>query len=42
MPGTSEKLLTMAERVRRGLPLWHICDRNDMETPPIKKRPKPR
>ena len=34
MPGTSEKLTVLAERARRGLPLWHACDRDDMEAPP--------
>ena len=27
MPGTSEKLNVLSERVRRGLPLWHPADR---------------
>ncbi|HPM82376.1 MAG TPA: hypothetical protein PLF81_16825 [Candidatus Anammoximicrobium sp.] len=27
MPGTDEKLVVMAERVRQGLPLWHPEDR---------------
>jgi hypothetical protein len=27
MPGTSEKLDVMAERLRQGLPLWHPRDR---------------
>ena len=40
MPGTSEKLQVMAERVRRGLPLWHRSDRNDMETPPLVAKPR--
>lgn len=34
MPGTPEKLLAMAERAKRGLPLWHVSDREDMEAPP--------
>ncbi len=34
MPGTQEKLFTMAERARKGLPLWHVQDRDDMESPP--------
>lgn len=42
MPGTSEKLIQLAERVRRGLPLWHMYDRDDMETPPHAESPKPR
>ena len=27
MPGTDEKLIVMAERLRQGLPLWHPEDR---------------
>ena len=27
LPGTDEKLPILAERVRRGLPLWHPSDR---------------
>jgi hypothetical protein len=43
MPGTDEKLLVMAERVRRGLPLWHVNDRDDVESPPcVTVRRKPR
>ena len=34
MPGTRERLCDMAERVQRGLPLWHANDRNDVESPP--------
>jgi hypothetical protein len=34
MPGTDEKLTILAERARRGLPLWHMKDRNDVESPP--------
>ncbi len=34
MPGTTEKLLVLAERAKRGLPLWHVSDRNDVEAPP--------
>ena len=30
MPGTQEKLLVMAERIRSGLPLWHPADRDDL------------
>ncbi len=40
MPGTTEKLQVLAERVRRGLPLWHSSDRNDMETPPLVWKPR--
>ncbi|MEN6458642.1 MAG: hypothetical protein ABFC63_06895 [Thermoguttaceae bacterium] len=39
MPGTEEKLLVLAERARKGLPLWHAEDRDDMESPPP---PRPR
>lgn len=38
MPGTSEKVEMLAERVRTGLPLWHPRDRNDVETPPRRDR----
>jgi hypothetical protein len=31
MPGTQGKLTALAERVRRGLPLWHPQDRQDSE-----------
>ena len=31
MPGTPDKLTALAERVRRGLPLWHPHDRQDCE-----------
>ena len=31
VPGTSEKLLILAERARAGLPLWHERDRADYE-----------
>jgi hypothetical protein len=31
MPGTKAKLTALAERVRRGLPLWHPGDRQDCE-----------
>ena len=31
MPGTPTKLMALAERVRRGLPLWHPEDRQDCE-----------
>ena len=34
MPGTKEKLCTLAHRVERGLPLWHVNDRSDVEAPP--------
>jgi hypothetical protein len=31
MPGTQAKLVALAERVSRGLPLWHPADRQDCE-----------
>jgi hypothetical protein len=34
MPGTREKLSVLAERARKGLPLWHVNDREDIEAPP--------
>jgi hypothetical protein len=34
MPGTREKLTALAERAQRGLPLWHVADRDDVESPP--------
>jgi hypothetical protein len=45
MPGTTEKLLVLAERAERGLPLWNVKDRNDVEAPPpppVLLRRKPR
>jgi hypothetical protein len=44
MPGTSEKLTLLAERAQRGLPLWHVKDRDDVEAPPpaVTLRRKPR
>jgi hypothetical protein len=44
MPGTSEKLMMLAERAKRGLPLWHVKDRSDVEEPPPPslRRKKPR
>jgi hypothetical protein len=40
MPGTKEKLKVLAERVAKGLPLWHSEDRSDMETPSPRKKPR--
>lgn len=37
MPGTAEKVETMAERVRSGLPLWHLADRCELDAPPVRK-----
>jgi len=31
MPGSGEKLVVLAERVRRGLPLWHPEDRHSYD-----------
>ena len=31
MPGTKEKLKILAQRVQRGLPLWHSQDRQDFD-----------
>ena len=31
MPGTTDKLSVLAERVRLGLPLWHPCDRQEYD-----------
>ncbi|MGA2068285.1 MAG: hypothetical protein ABSG86_25155 [Thermoguttaceae bacterium] len=43
MPGTDEKIRMMAERIRRGMPLWHAADRLDMESPaPARLRCRPR
>jgi hypothetical protein len=43
MPGTDEKLTILAERAKRGLPLWHAKDRDDVESPaPVRLRRKPR
>jgi hypothetical protein len=41
MPGTKEKLDVLADRVRKGQPLWHPWDRDDMDAPPQRIR-KPR
>lgn len=38
MPGTEEKLLVMAERVRCGLPIWHRSDREEIDAPPPPRR----
>lgn len=37
MPGTWEKVETLAERIRTGLPLWHPFDRDDAESPRVRK-----
>ena len=41
MPGTKEKLQTLADRVHGGLPLWHPEDRDDIDQPARANR-KPR
>jgi len=40
MPGTKEKLQTLAERVELGLPLWHKEDRDDVEAPSPLNKPR--
>ena len=40
MPGTREKLRIMAQRIAGGLPLWHKEDREDMEAPPPRRKPR--
>jgi hypothetical protein len=41
MPGTQEKVAMLAERLSRGMPLWHEADRNDMEAPtPVRRKPR--
>ena len=40
MPGTKEKLKTLAERVQLGLPLWHEADRDDVEAPSPVTKPR--
>ncbi len=40
MPGTKEKLSVLAERVQKGLPLWHPDDRNGMDQPFRPNKPR--
>lgn len=40
LPGTQAKLEVLAERVQRGLPLWHTNDRLDCENLPEDKMPR--
>lgn len=40
LPGSSEKLDVLAERLRRGLPLWHDSDRLDCENLPLDRLPR--
>lgn len=38
MPGTKDKLKTLAQRAQNGLPLWHADDRDDVEShSPVRK-----
>jgi hypothetical protein len=39
MPGTDAKLSVLAERVRRGLPLWHPSDRQEYDDPRANRDP---
>ena len=41
MPGTRGKLDVLANRVHKGLPLWHSEDREDLDDPlPLIRRPR--
>ena len=40
MPGTKDKLKTLAERAANGLPLWHESDRDDVESPSTARKPR--
>ena len=40
MPGTKEKLKTLAQRAQNGLPLWHADDRDDVESPSPVRKPR--
>jgi hypothetical protein len=40
MPGTKDKLKTLAQRAHDGLPLWHPLDRDDIEAPPPPRKPR--
>lgn len=40
MPGTQDKLEVLADRVRQGLPLWHPHDREDVDDPLPKAKPR--
>lgn len=40
MPGTREKLHVMTQRLANGLPLWHKEDRDDMEAPAPRRKPR--
>lgn len=35
LPGSDEKLAILADRARRGLPLWHAEDRRSYDDGPI-------
>ncbi len=41
MPGTKAKLEILAARAKDGLPLWHMADRDDVESPALLPK-KPR
>ena len=40
MPGTREKLEVMADRLAKGLPLWHENDRENMDLPGVHSGPR--
>ena len=40
MPGTKEKLQSLVERAKSGLPLWHSDDRIDMESASPLRKPR--
>ena len=40
MPGTKDKLKTLAQRAQNGLPLWHADDRDDVESPSPVRKPR--
>lgn len=40
MPGTKEKLKTLAQRAQNGLPLWHVNDRDDVESASPLRKPR--
>ncbi len=40
MPGTKEKLQSMADRAKDGLPLWHEDDRDDVESTHSMRKPR--
>jgi hypothetical protein len=40
MPGTVEKIQILAERLRQGLPLWHVEDRSELDVAPQSQKPR--